>query len=112
MIKPTATIAFRRLPRIERDWSSPARASGSLGIVKPRRLAEFAITLPHPVHAGPRGVFVAPADVAIDHLCQLVPKIFAQRVSAVSEVVQGAVTRGQRHVQGSEAGTFTTQHIQ
>ena len=103
MIKPTATIAFLRLPRIERDWSSPARASGSMGIV---RTAAFAITLPHPVHAGPRGVFVAPADVAIDHLCQLVLKIFAQRVSAVSEVVQGAVTRGQRHVQGSEAGTF------
>ena len=28
MIKPTATIAFRRLPRIERDWSSPVWASG------------------------------------------------------------------------------------
>jgi hypothetical protein len=34
MIKPTATIAFRRLPRIERDWPSPVRASGLLGIVK------------------------------------------------------------------------------
>jgi hypothetical protein len=43
--------------------------------------------------AGPRGIFIASADVAVDHLCQLATEIMGQPV-LVCEVVQRTVTCG------------------
>jgi hypothetical protein len=41
-------------------------------MLKPRRLPSLPIPLAHPLEPGSRGVFVAPADVAFDHLGQLI----------------------------------------
>jgi hypothetical protein len=67
-------------------------------MLKPRRLPSLPISLAHPLDPGLRGVFVAAANVAFDHLSELVPKFVTQLLSTVRGVIQGAVTREQRHV--------------
>jgi len=78
--------------------------------LEPRCLPDCPVSLAHPFDARAGRVFVAAANVAFDYLGQLVAKIVGQRVSAVCEIVQGAVARREGHVEASEAGTLTTQH--
>jgi len=50
-----------------------------------------------------RGVFVAPADVALDHLGQPIAKLVGQPL--VGEIVECAITRPQRDIKRTDTPT-------
>jgi hypothetical protein len=99
---PFSSMSSKSGPRLRTNW--PAVVA-----LEPRRFPDCPVSFAHPLDAGARCLFVAPTDIAVDHLRQLVTEIGGQFV-AIGEIVQRAIARGQRHVEASEAGTLTTQH--
>lgn len=72
-------------------------------------LPDSPVSLAHPLHALPRLVGLARADVAMDDFGESAAHLIG-RLGLVGKIVERAIARWQRHVEGSEGGTLTTQH--